>query len=121
MGLTTITYTGGSPITPTLVEIDTASYSATARTVVHDILDGPPVHTLRPSAPHRGTLVLLFNDPTRAADCERIHRSASTFTVTSGDQARLNFEYVVTGDVRLEQDQSALNVWHVRVDYQAVS
>jgi hypothetical protein len=117
----TVTYPGGMTITPTLALIDTASMSSTPRTVVHDILDGPPVHTLRPAAPLSGTLQLAFYTEQAATDAMLAHRTASLFTVTSTDNALLNFNYVVTGgDIRIALDPQTASGWVLSVPFQEV-
>lgn len=118
---TSISYDGGATIRPTLALIETAALTSAPRTVVHDILDGPPVHTLRPASPTRGTLALGFVDETAATDCLRAHQLAAVFTITSDENALVNFQYVVTGaDLRIELDEESRAGWIVRVSYQAV-
>lgn len=119
--MTTITYAGGPVITPTLALIDTASVVSEARTVVHDILDGEPVHTLRPASPLRGRLVLGFLSEQEALDCLQAHRLASVFTIAS-DVTLVNFRYIVTGgELALAPDEDTQAGWVLEVPYQEVS
>lgn len=119
---TTITYQGGNTITPSLVTIDTFDMATEPRTVVHDILDGPPVHTLRPAAPLTGTLQLLFRTEQAATDCMRSHRVPALFTVASTDRPVLNFDYVVTGGaITLTIDAETASHWIVGVPFQGVT
>ena len=122
MGLTTITSTGGSKIDPILAVGASAKFASRARTVLHDILDGPPVYTLRAALPASGTLQLVFTSAAAAEACERAHRLASLFTITSAEISRLNFDYVVTpgGEVVLELDTDTASVWLVHVPFQQV-
>ena len=122
MGLTTITSTGGGRIDPLIVDVVTAKFSSQARTVLHDILDGPPVYTLRAALPASGTLRLVFATASDAAACEVAHRRASLFTITSAELPRLNFDYVVApgGEVVLELDPDTAVGWVVEVPFQQV-
>lgn len=119
--MTTISYGGGPAITPTLALIDTATTKAEPRTVVHDILDGPPVYTLRAASPLTGRLELAFLDETAATDCRDAHMLASVFDIASADHRSLNFRYVVTGgDIELAPDDETVAGWVVTIPYQQV-
>ena len=116
-----ITYDGGATMTPATALIDTASTSAEARTVLHDILDGPPVYTLRPASPVRGKLELGFLDEIDASDCRDAHMLASVFAIRSAEHRSLNFSYVVAdGDVELAAEDETRAGWIVTIPYQEV-
>lgn len=118
--MTTITYDGGPIITPDLVDISSVTARSASRVVSHDILDGSPVHTLRPASPARGTLALVFVTETAARDCFEAHRVAAVFTMTSPDRALLNLRYVVTDDIDIALDEDTAAHWVITVRYEAV-
>lgn len=117
---TTITYDGGQTLRPNVVNITSVTAASRARVVSHDVLDGPPVHTLRPAAPARGELELLFYSETAARDCFEAHRLAAVFTMESTDRALLNVKYIVTDDIDVTLDRDTASHWKVTVRYEAV-
>lgn len=117
--MTVITYAGGADVHPDYAIIGSATTTSTPGTVVHTILDGPPVYTLRPAEPLRGTLHLGFVDEQDARDALEVHRLPSVFRITSSTRGILNFAYIVTGgDLRLELDAETASVWVLEVPYQ---
>ncbi|MFI8633992.1 hypothetical protein ACIGEP_15515 [Microbacterium sp. NPDC077663] len=118
---TTITYSGGPDITPTLALIQTSSIRSEPRTVVHPILDGAPIHTLRSASPRRGVLTLGFLSNADARDCFGAHEVAAIFRIESDDDPLVNFRYVVTGgDIEIAPDEETVAGWVVRVPFEAV-
>ena len=119
--MTTVTYPGGPILTPTAVEVSSGAASSRSRVVSHEILDGPPVHTLRPAGPIRGTLALIFTDETDANDAFEVHRIPAVFTLATADRAFLNMTYVVTeGYVQIELDDETAAFWTVTVPFEEV-
>lgn len=118
--MTTITYDGGPAIHPMLALIESYGVTSEARTVSHSILDGPPVHTLRPAGPDAGTLTLLFIDETPARDCYSAHKLAAVFAIADTTRALLNFRYVVAGELRMQLDSATRERWLVTIPFQAV-
>lgn len=119
--MTVISYAGGADIAPDQTDIATAAFISEPRTVVHDILDGPPVYTLRPADPRTGILRLGFTTEQAALDCFESHRIPSVFTVSSTESIALNFAYIVAGGrVSFELDRETGRLWTVEVPYQEV-
>ena len=115
---TTITYAGGPTMSPRLTLVESGQQTAAARTVSHDILDGPPVHTLRPAAPSTGTLHHLFDTYIEAKDCYEAHRLATVYTIADPDVDLINFQYVVQGELDIHIDEETQDAWVVLVPYQ---
>jgi hypothetical protein len=120
--MTTITYAGGTAIVPDIAAVQSASLRSRSRVKSHEILDGPPVHTLRPASPSTGELRLVFDAAIAAADCYTAHQLPAVFTLTDPDVSVLNFRYVLQdgGEARLELDPDTQSTWVVVVPYQAV-
>lgn len=118
----TITYQGGATITPYMALLDTAAFASEPRTVVHDVLDGPPVYSLRPAGPVRGVLVIGFLSEQAATDAWRVHMVPAIFEIADTESASLNFRYVVSGgDIELAIEDQTANAWVLRVPYVEVS
>lgn len=116
---TTITYPGGTPIVPTLAVLGSANVEVESRTITHEILDGPPVHTLRRTRPQTGELELLFVSSSAAHAAKDQLIAADVYTVTSTDDAALNLRIIIRSVV-VEQSTEIATMWSVRVAYEAV-
>lgn len=117
---TILTYPGGSAIIADFAARGTADAEVVSRTITHEILDGPPVHTLRPAKPQTGTLTLLFSTEQTAHRAKDQLTAAAVFTITSTDSANLPARIIVR-TVRVEQHDRAEGVWTVLIDYEAVT
>lgn len=118
--MTVITYPGGHPVTPDFVVVGSADAEIQSRSITHEILDGAPVHTLRPARPQTGTLTCLFSTSARAHGAKDALTAADVYTVTSTEDPALNRRMLVRS-VRVEQDAETAGVWVVRIDYEAVA
>lgn len=116
---TTITYSDGSTIRPMLVLLGSADVEVTSRSLTHEILDGPPVYTLRPTRPQTGTIKLLFGSSAAAHAARGALTAADVYTVSSDDDAALNLRFLVR-TVRAEQHDEATSIWTITIDYEAV-
>src|SRR5690606_27354080 len=113
--MTTTITTGTDRIRPLLAELASYGAAASSRNVVHDILDGPPVVTLRDATPDTGELSLVFASEQDGLDALEVHKLAAVFTITDTDRAALNFRYVLDGTATLELDRDTVNHWRVRI------
>lgn len=116
---TTITYDGGPTMTPDATELQSGTARSESRNVIHEILDGPPVYTLRAAGPRAGDLILRFRSEVAARDCFEAHRLATVFTLTSTTSRLPSFRYIVRDSPEIEPAETGL--WRVRVPYQGVS
>nr|WP_278101894.1 hypothetical protein [Microbacterium proteolyticum] len=112
-----ITFDGGAAIFPELVLRESYAARSESGTRSHDILDGPPVYTLRPAGPDTGMLAMLFAYETPARDCYTAHKLAATFTIADTTAELLNFEYVVIDRPEIRLDGRR---WIVSVPFQVV-
>lgn len=117
---TTISYSGGVTVTPDLALHASADVEIGSRTVTHEILDGAPVHTLRPARPKTGTIHLLFTSSARAHAAADALVAPDVYTVTSDDDVSLNLRIIIRS-VRVEQAADARRNWAVHVGYEAVT
>lgn len=117
---TTITYPGGTTIRPDFAVTGSADAEIISRTITHEILDGPPVHTMRPARPQSGTLELLFKSSDRAHQAKDRLTAAAVYTIVSTDNSDLPSRIVVRS-VRVTQHEDATRIWTVYVDYEAVN
>lgn len=117
--MTTIT-DGMTVLEPLLVlGYDTARES---RNVIHKIIaSATPVVTLRPAAPRKGTLALLFPNEAAADLAMRVHSRAAVFDLDEPDLPRSNMRYVLDGNVARSLDPESQLVWIVTVDYQEIA
>lgn len=116
-----ITYDGGPVMRPTVALRRTAALRSAPRNTSHDILDGPPVYTLRPAGPLSGVLELGFTSEVDALDCLQAHRIAAVFTVTTDESALIGFRYVVVdGDLAVAIDDETGAGWLVSIPFQEV-
>lgn len=116
---TTLTYAGGTPIEADFAVAGSGNAEVISRTISHEILDGPPVHTMRPARPQSGTLELLFTTSERAHLAKDRLTAAAVYTIVSTDSLNLPSRIVVR-TVRVSQHEDATKVWTVYVDYEAV-
>lgn len=116
---TTITYSGGITVTPDLALHGSADVEISSRTITHEILDGDPVHTLRPASPQTGTITLMFSTSARAHAAKEALTAPDVYTVASDDDASLNLRIIVRS-VRVAQHADDRHRWTVSVDYEAV-
>lgn len=115
----TITYSGGTPIVPDVAVAGSVDAEVVGRSITHDILDGPPVHTLRPTLPQTGTLELLFTSSSRAHAAKDRLGAAAIYTLTSTESANLPSRFIVRS-VAVKQGRTVARLWTVFVDYEAV-
>ena len=116
---TTITYSGGVPVTGQLALHSSGDVTVTSRTITHEILDGAPVHTLRPAKPQTGTIKLLFSTSALAHNAVDALSAPDVYTVTSTDDESLNLRIVIRS-VRVEQASPAVTRWTVSIEYESV-
>lgn len=116
---TTLTYAGGTPIEADFAVAGSADAQVNSRTIAHEILDGPPVYTVRPAGPQSGTLELLFASSARAHNAKDRLTAAAVYTIISTDSDRLPARIIVR-TVRVSQHEDAAKLWTVYVDYEAV-
>ncbi|KQR43435.1 hypothetical protein ASF87_16730 [Microbacterium sp. Leaf161] len=117
--ITSITYPGGTPIVPDITVVGSVDAEVVSRSITHEILDGPPVHTLRPSKPQTGTLRLLFTTSAKAHAAKDQLTAAAVYTISSTAGTNLPSRFVVRS-VTVTQSRAVANVWTVSVDYEAV-
>lgn len=119
--MTTTITTGTDTLRPLLAELDSYAANAQSRNVVHEILDGPPVVTLRDASPDTGELVLIFTTEQAALDALEVHKMAAVFTIADTDRAALNFRYIFDGNATVALDPSTVNHWRVRISYRKLA
>ncbi|CAH0262797.1 hypothetical protein SRABI98_03551 [Microbacterium sp. Bi98] len=117
---TTLSYAGGTPIQPDFTVVGSGDAEIVSRTITHEILDGPPVHTMRPARPQTGTLELLFATSARAHQAKDRLTAAAVYTIVSTDSDDLPSRIIVRG-LRVSQHEDAAKIWTVYVDYEAVN
>lgn len=117
--MTTIS-SGGTTITPDLVLGWDAGREA--RTVVHEVLDGPPAATLRAASPRAGVLRLFFLTPEAAHACASAHAAPAVWLLDDPDVPGGTLRYVVAGgQVRVVSEPPDHRRWVVEVPYQEVA
>lgn len=116
----TITYAGGVPVVPELALVATFATEQQSRHIVHEILDGPPVFTLRPAGPRTGTLSLLFTTEGAADDARDVHTLPAVFSYADTDRPSANMEYIVTGLLGVKLDPETAARWVLAVPFTEV-
>lgn len=116
---TTITYPGGTPIVPDFAALGSLNAEVVSRTITHEILDGPPVHTLQPAKPQTGTLLLEFSTATRAHAAKDRLTAAAVYTVISDDSPHFPGRIIVRRVTVTQRDTAS--DWVVTVDYEEVN
>lgn len=117
---TTISYAGGITIRPVFAVSGTGDVEITSRTITHDILDGAPVHTLRPARPRQGTLKLLFDSSTASHTAANALSAPAVYIVESDDDPTINMLRMIVRRISTEQQADADGLWLLSVDYESV-
>lgn len=116
--MTTTLSNGTTTLTPTVVLGWNSEQSS--KTQIHEILgSATPDVTTRPALLRSGTLEVLFATEADANTCRTMHTAAGTFTLASTDLSYISFDYVVTGTVKVEMDDTYTQ-WLVSIGYQEV-
>ena len=98
--MTTITWPSGT--TDAIVEITSQTSTQRARTVVHAILDGPEVVTVRPAESRRLTLRIYVDDETLADDLRTAFADGHTVTLTDAARPTLPAAVILVGTLEVE-------------------
>lgn len=112
----TITTSTGQTLTPELIL--GYEFGSDTNNVLHKIIDGDPVVTLREAAPRDGDLEFLFVDEAAALNCEKQHKRAATFTLLDTDRPALTMRYFVKDRVEVALDDDTRAVWVVKIPFQ---
>jgi hypothetical protein len=112
---------GINTLTPLLV--DGYESSSEAGNIVHRILGAPGVDViLRPATLPAGTMTLNFGtDEAAAAAAEDALRTATVWTLATGDRTTVDMTFVVTDTVERLLDDSTRDVWTVSFGWQEVT
>lgn len=116
---TTLTYPGGTPIEPDFAALGSLNSEVVSRTITHEILDGPPVHTLQPAKPQTGTLHLEFSNAGRAHSAKDRLTAAAVYRITSTDSPHFPARIIVRRVAIAQRDNA--KAWVVSVDYEEVN
>lgn len=104
--------------TSTVQAIAWSEYRSTRRsnTREHELAGGGIALTIRKASPRRVSIVLLLDDETLSAECEAMHASGRTLTITEPGRATHSMQYIVTGEIRRELDPETRDLWFVTAD-----
>jgi hypothetical protein len=110
---------GVTSVTPNLVT--DYSYTRTARTIVHTVLDrSDPDTTLRPVGLRTGSLSMLCATRELASELEALHLAPGPRFLTSDDEPTADMTYLAVGDLGTTYDADG-DVWLVTIGYQEVT
>ena len=113
--------TGADTLHPAFAQVDSYALNASSRNVVHHILDGAPVVTLREAEPETGNLLLTFTTEQAALDALDVHRMPAIFRIIDTTRSTLNFRYILDGTASVELDRELASIWHLRVAFRKVT
>jgi hypothetical protein len=92
------------------------------RSVLHTVMGRTdPDVTLLPATLRIGTLRLLFDNETDAAEADAMHAQPQVFTFRDSDLSSVDMKYVVSGAVTRSLDDASRSLWTVGVDFQEVT
>ncbi|MDH6181811.1 hypothetical protein M2152_001993 [Microbacteriaceae bacterium SG_E_30_P1] len=100
----TITAVSGTT-TPTLILASSIVGSQEARTIEHELLDGPSAYTLLPAGPRKFALELLYPSEADAEAARTMHTLPQSFTISYPERLMLHgLQYVRFGEMKIALD-----------------
>lgn len=111
---TTVTATTG--VVHPFSVVETLRTEQEARSVMHDILDGPPVFTLRDAGPRTATLKLLVSSDTDAETLRVIFATGQVATVIDPSRPTLISPVTLTGKLSVGVDKKTARTWIIEAE-----
>lgn len=107
---------GDTSVTP--ITADGYSTAQAPGNIVHQIIGGLPVVTLRPAQPRSGTLALLFDTEADAEAARALLATAAQFTYADTDLLTVGMTFVLDGQgITPALENETRTLWTVGVGY----